>query len=251
MSIRLDTGTPSEKASWRGLRDLSMVLPNGWSLAGGSLVRLHALERGAPFLRSTNDIDLILDIRQHSGLKYQVGPALRQCGFKVPVPPNPSGKDHRWIRPEAGFGDVTAVIDVLAPSFLGERTLDRSFPGVGKLLATRGAQFGLDRVKTVTVDVDEQFEVAVHRPDLVGALYAKSSALLNTGDADKSRHYEDIDLLAGLAEPADLQAIRGLRARQLRRLRNGLHATIAHVGPGGGAEIVLPSVEYALRSFEG
>lgn len=54
--IELVTSTPNEKASWVGLRDLARIMPTGWSLAGGTLVRLHGVERDARFPRATTDI---------------------------------------------------------------------------------------------------------------------------------------------------------------------------------------------------
>lgn len=229
-TIRLSTVHPSEKASWVGLRDLSEVMPEGWSLAGGSLVRLHAIERGAENSRSTKDIDIILDIRQHPRTKNKVGPALQSCGFRVPTPPNPNGRDHRWVRPTEEDDDVRAVIDVLVPSFLGDRTLRATFPGVGRLLATRGAQFGIDHSEVVSVEVDGEFAIRLSRPDLIGALYEKCSALLNVGDTNPTRHYEDIALLASLLTVGERRTILDLKTKQKARLYGGLEKTVLNLG---------------------
>lgn len=59
--VRFQTTDPREAASWEGLADLAALMPSGWSLAGGGLVRLPAAERGSPHSRATRDIDLILD----------------------------------------------------------------------------------------------------------------------------------------------------------------------------------------------
>lgn len=188
------TADPRERASWVGLAEISAAMPSGWSLAGGSLVRLHLAERGGEGGRSTRDIDVILDVRAEPHSIQWIVKALKHSGF-APDGLNPSGHDHRWVR-----GD--AQIDVLTPDFLGPNILDRKHPGLGKLLATRGAQFGLHRTSRVSIRVDD-FELDVNRPNLVGALYEKCSALLVTLDTSKDRHLGDIGTLAGLLAPND------------------------------------------------
>lgn len=224
--IKLVTSTPNEKASWVGLRDLARIMPTGWSLAGGTLVRLHGVERHARFPRATTDIDIILDIRAYPESKTKIGPALSECGFKVPLPPNPANQDHRWERIVEGEPGVKAQIDVLAPSGLGAHTNEQKFPGIGRLLTTRGGQLGIDRSEMVNVCVDSEFNVTVSRPDLVGALYEKCSAILNTGDANKVRHFEDINFLTTLFERGDRAELQKLRKKELKRIASSLRVTI-------------------------
>lgn len=207
------TADSRERASWEGLAEVSARMSSGWSLAGGGLVRLHRAERGDDSGRSTRDIDLILDVRAEPRSIRRIVTVLKESGF-APDGLNPSGQDHRWVR-----GD--AQIDVLTPDFLGPRILDRRYPGLGKLLATRGAQFGLDRTERVAVRVDD-FELGVNRPDLVGALYEKCSALLVPLDTRKERHLGDIVDLAGLLNPDDRRALLSLRRRETVRVIYGL-----------------------------
>ena len=225
--IQLSTTNPNERASWEGLRDLAEALPLGWSLAGGTLVRLHTTERNAAFTRSTTDIDLILDIRAHPKTKHNVGYALSECGFRICHPPNPSGHDHRWERVVEGEPNIKAQIDVLAPSGLRPDIYDQKFPGIGRLLPTRGAQFGIDRSERVTVIVDHQLRLTVNRPDAIGALYEKCSALMNHGDPDKHRHYEDINQLCALLNLEDRRALETLSQKELKRLGWGIEQTIS------------------------
>ena len=53
----------AELESWLGLADISDLVPQGWSLAGGSMMRLLACERGYEGSRATRDIDVVLNIR--------------------------------------------------------------------------------------------------------------------------------------------------------------------------------------------
>lgn len=210
---RILTADPREHASWIGLADLAAAMPEGWSLAGGSLVRLHLAERGASGARATRDIDVILDVRSRPRSLRDVVEALRTTGFR-PDGFNPAGHDHRWVR-----GD--AQIDILTPDFLGPNLLDRRHPGLGRLLPTRGAQFGLDRSQLVTVGIDDSI-LTVRRPDLVGALYEKCSALLIPQDRDKSRHLADIAALALLITPSERRVLLSLRSHQRARVAQGI-----------------------------
>lgn len=100
-------------------------------------------------------------------------------------------------------------------------SLDRKHPGLGKLLATRGAQFGLHRTTRERVFVDD-FELEVNWPDLVGALYEKCSALLIPLDPNKERHLGDISILASLLAPADRRELLELRRHEKARVMFGL-----------------------------
>lgn len=214
------TADHREHASWAGMADVARRMPSGWSLAGGSLVRLHLAERQYDSTRSTRDIDVVLDVRAEPRAIDRIVTALRAAGFE-PDGLNPSGQDHRWAR-----GD--AQIDVLTPDFLGARILDRKHPGIGRPLATRGAQFALDRTERVRVQVDD-FELDVNRPNLVGALYGKCSALLIPLDANKARHLEDIAALADILGPHDRRELLHLRRRQRARVIFGLRRTLDQV----------------------
>ncbi|MDO5618220.1 hypothetical protein [Kocuria sp.] len=153
--------------------------------------------------------------------------ALEACGF-VADGFNLSGQNHRWVR-----GD--AQIDVLAPDFLGARLMERSHAVLGRLLSTRGAQFGLDRTERILVVVDD-LEIYINRPDLVGALYQKCSALLVQLDSNQERHLFDIALLVDLLNPADRRDLLGLRTPQKRRIISGLIKASRGIGTEQGSE---------------
>ncbi len=73
----------AERASWLGLADISEIMPQGWSLAGGSMMRLLAAERSYAGSRSTHDIDVILDIRASRAHIRQFHEALSNAGFSI------------------------------------------------------------------------------------------------------------------------------------------------------------------------
>ena len=90
----------AERSSWLGLADISEIMPQGWSLAGGSMMRLLASERSYAGSRSTHDIDVILDIRASRAHIHQFHEALNNAGFSI-AGFNASGQNHRWVRGEA------------------------------------------------------------------------------------------------------------------------------------------------------
>ncbi|MGO1925956.1 MAG: hypothetical protein ACTH1T_09965 [Brachybacterium tyrofermentans] len=75
----------------------------------------------------------------------------------------------------------------------------------------------------------DDLELDVNRPNLVGALYEKSSALLIPLDANKTRHLEDIAALADILGPGDRRELLQLRRRQRARVIFGLRKTLDQV----------------------
>ena len=71
---------------------------------------------------------------------------------------------------------------------------------------------------------NRQFTVNV--PDGLGALYGKVSALLNTGDSDKSRHFRDISLLSSVLNSQERRDILTLSGKQIYRLYDGLSRSV-------------------------
>lgn len=207
----------AERSSWWALLDIAKHMPDGWSLTGGALIRLLLEERKHLGARATQDIDVVLDIRARRANVHNFYQALDTLGF-VPDGFNASGQNHRWVK-----GD--AQIDVLVPSGLSLRTLSWNYPGFGKLLPTRGAQFVLHDVEKIAVQVESRNGV-INRPTALGALYGKCSALLNNGDTDKSRHLTDIASLSQVLTRDERKKILGLSGRQRHRLSLGLDRTL-------------------------
>lgn len=213
----------AELESWLGLADISDLVPQGWSLAGGSMMRLLACERGYEGSRATRDIDVVLNIRARRRLIGEFVHALKSTGFVIDGY-NASGQNHRWVR-------GLAQIDILVPSGQSEKTLSYDFSGLGKVLMTRGAQFGIDRTSSVAVECAGR-TFLVNRPDALGALYEKCSALLNNGDTHKQRHLHDILVLVCLLSTSERRDLIGLSGKQRSRLAWGLRRALAEPGIG-------------------
>lgn len=203
----------AERSSWWALLDIAKNMPDGWSLTGGGLIRLLIEERKHLGARATQDIDVVLDVRARRANIHDFYQTLSTLGF-APDGLNASGQNHRWVRGEA-------QIDVLVPSGLSLRTLSWNYPGFGKLLPTRGAQFVLHDIEKVSVHVGNRSGV-INRPTALGALYGKCSALLNNGDTNKSRHITDIALLSQVLTRDERKKILKLSGKQRHRLSLGL-----------------------------
>lgn len=107
----------AQSASWHGVIDLYERLSDGWTLVGGQLVHLYCAERGYVPQRPTDDIDVVIDMRASGWMLHTFTSALVGLGFEA-AGISAEGIQHRWIR-----GD--AVLDVLLPDGVGERTVTR------------------------------------------------------------------------------------------------------------------------------
>lgn len=249
-----DTGEPSERAvslkfepptivlgalsigqekSWNGLLDVSQMLPDGWTVVGGQMVQLHCFERGQFPARPTDDADAVLDLRAEPQMLWKFTAALREVGFEA-EPPNGSGHQYRWVRDGA-------VVDVLIPRHLGERATRRRGVSGATTLATPGAQAVLGRSSQVTVSVNGRVG-AVNRPDLPGAIAAKSAAWGVLLDQNRERHLIDVLTLALLLDARDNDAP-ALSNLELQRVA----AVVGELAAPGRAAALFDEGERALQ----
>lgn len=126
--IQMPGGTDAQEAGWHALMDLSVDVPEGWTVVGGQMVHLWCAERGSSVVRPTDDADTVLDVRSHPQIHLAVTTSLKSRGFK-PIT-SPDGIQHRWRN-----GD--AVVDVLIPRHLGAAAQRRGAGG-GPAIETPG-----------------------------------------------------------------------------------------------------------------
>jgi len=205
---------PAQTASWIGLFDLADRMPDGWTLVGGQMVQLHCFERDLAPIRSTSDVDAVLDVREHPDALMSVTRVLSEVGFVTDLAMSVNGTNHRWRRDEA-------IVDVLIPRYLGPVAAGRPDIHGAPGLETPGAQKQINRSQKVTVTIGER-SAAINRPSIVGSLIGKASALLNPGD--KQRHLEDFVVMATLVQPEDFQSDGPLNALETDRLAHAIGA---------------------------
>ena len=185
--------TPKQEASWRGILAVSKIVRGGWCLVGGQMVQLWCWERGSEPNRPTDDGDAVLDIRARPRIMKEFTKALVDSGFE-PDGESWQGHQHRWT-------DGTGQIDILLPEGIGARA-DRKGVRGGTTLETPGAQNVLDRAEALPVSLADDV-ATVLRPNLQGALLAKSFAYGVMNDPFRRRHLEDLSTLAGLIRISD------------------------------------------------
>ena len=110
------------------------------------------------------------------------------------------------------------MFDVLAPDNVGERA--QLSLGVGRTIEAPGTTQAFHRCDVVTVELDGSSAV-IRRPNLVGALIGKASAVVKISSqsaASRAKHQRDFDALARLLGPVD-RATAGLTRGEEKLLR--------------------------------
>ena len=174
---------------WHFLLDLAEQLTVPWTLIGGQMVLLHAIEHGQVPPQISQDGDVLADIRADSRAVTQVVAQLEASAFDL-AGISADGLAHRYVR---AAEPRAVVVDVLAPEGLGERT-DLTTSPPGRTLEVPGGTQALARTELVTV-VHEGRRGEVPRPSLIAAIVAKAAAVEL---ADPARHYRDLALLCAL-----------------------------------------------------
>lgn len=195
---------------WHVLMDLAEALPRVWTLVGGQMVLLHALEHGHVPPQISQDGDVVADVRAAPGAIGRIVAALQGAGFGVDGM-TPDFIAHPYYR---SASPAAVAVDVLAPEGLDART-DITTTRPGRTIEVPGGTQALDRTELIEV-AHEGRVAAVPRPSLLGALVGKGAASGLPGD--NSRHLRDLALLCALvADPFELRD--QLSKKDLRRLR--------------------------------
>lgn len=204
---------------WHVLLDLEERLATPWSVIGGQMVLLHALEHGQVPPQISQDGDVIADIRADPAAITAIVTQLEQLGF-VPDGISAEGLAHRYKR-DAEPRPV--VIDVLAPEGVGERANLLTTPP-GRTVEVPGGTQALGRTELVSI-VHEGRQGRLPRPTLLAAIVGKAAA---TGLRNPERHYRDLALLLCLVEDPfalvdQLESKDRQRLRRARQLLDDAH----------------------------
>ena len=215
-TVRLPTLSSPVDELWHALFDLADTVAVPWTLVGGQMVLLHALEHGQVPSQVSQDADVIVDIRAAPTAIRDVVAGLEGAGFTLDRI-GPDGVAHRYVRATRSTGSTRAVaVDVLAPEGLGRRA-DLTTTKPGHTLQVPGGTQALERTERVVV-VHEGRRAKVPRPTLLAAIVGKAAACGLPGDP--ARHFRDLALLCALA--ADPFAERdGLTPKDHQRLKLG------------------------------
>lgn len=168
-------------------------------------MHLHAAERGYLFVRPTDDVDAVLDVKLRPTILHDVTAALVAVGF-ASAGVSPSGVEHRWNRGKA-------QIDVLIPQGLGEQLLAKVIDVSGSpTVEAPAGQIVVDLAEVVDVRVGDRVG-SDRRPTLLGALVAKAAAdtTVSSSSAAAGRHVEDFVAMSAMVKVSDLAGMTGSR----------------------------------------
>ncbi|MCP3997717.1 MAG: hypothetical protein GY722_22050 [bacterium] len=116
-SLLLPTLPGHDDALWNTLIELTDLRPGEWTLIGGQMVFLHAIERAATPPRVSTDLDVLVNARIVTGGVAEFVAAIELRGFNLEGA-SPEGLAHRYRRNGVS-------IDVLAPEGLGPAPTSR------------------------------------------------------------------------------------------------------------------------------
>lgn len=211
-------GSPVDEL-WHVLLDLDETLAVPWTLIGGQMVLLHALEHGQVPPQVSQDVDVVADIRAVPTAIKDVIAALEGYGFTLEGI-GPDGVAHRYVRSAKAAGTTRKLtVDVLAPEGVGSRA-DLTTTKPGRTLQVPGGTQALERTERVIV-IHEGRQGNVPRPTLLAAVIGKAAACGLPGDP--ARHLRDLALLCALIEdPFALEDEMTTKDRQRLRCASAL-----------------------------
>ncbi len=212
--VVLPAMTPAQEQAWYVLLDLALRYPDGWCLVGGQMVWLLAAEHGAEPLRTTDDVDLVVDIRSDPGGIKRLCQWLEGQGFGLDGI-NPEGIGHRYVRAaEPGPGKI--IFDILAPDKVGSRA-DLSTTQGARTLEAPGTRKAIDNSRRVEVRVNNRNGVVL-RPSLVAAIILKATTTTIPARTNTDRDFADSAfLLTLISDP--IAAAESLTKSDRARLR--------------------------------
>lgn len=197
---------------WSALLELAEAHPHGWTLIGGQMVLMHALEQRVPLPRVSTDLDVLVNARLLTGAVRRFVLDLEERGFES-AGISPEGVAHRYTR--AGIG-----IDVLAPEGLGER-VDLTTTPPGRTLQAPGGTQALQRTELVPVTFQDRVAL-VPRPSLLGAIISKAEAV-GVDDVPHNQRTDLALLLSLVDDPLGMADQMGPTDRKRIRRRNEMN----------------------------
>lgn len=204
--VRLPTLAGHDDELWDTLIELSEVRPGEWTLIGGQMVFLHAIENDATPPRISTDLDVLVNARITGRPIAAFAEGLEDLGFEQDGI-SPDGIAHRYRRNRV-------TIDVLAPEGLGERA-DLTTTRPGRTVQVPGGTQALDRTELLPVATSNRAG-HVPRPSLLGAVVGKAMAVA-VDDVPDAQRLDFVFLLSLIVDPFALAD--QLTTKDRRRIR--------------------------------
>lgn len=212
------------EAIWGTLLELADAKLHDWTLIGGQMVLLHALEHGAEPNRLSTDLDVLVNARVVASAVRDFVRTLESLGFSL-AGSSPDGVAHRYERDRAS-------IDVLAPEGLGPRA-DLTTTPPGRTIQVPAGTQALARTELLPVEFAGT-DGLVPRPSLLGAIICKAAAVL-VDDAPNAQRRDLALLLSLVPNPAAMaqQLTRKDRSRlrDVADIADPHHEVWSHMDP--------------------
>jgi hypothetical protein len=205
--VRLPTLDGHDDDLWDTLIELTEIRAGEWTLIGGQMVFLHAIEHDASPPRISTDLDVLVNARIAGRPVAAFAAGLEDLGFELDGI-SPDGIGHRYRRNRV-------TIDVLAPEGLGDRT-DLTTTPPGRTLQVPGGTQALDRTELLPVSTSSR-SGHVPRPSLLGAIVGKALAV-RVDDVPDAQRLDLVFLLSLVDDPFTLSDL--LTRTDRRRLRS-------------------------------
>lgn len=204
---------------WPQCLELAREVPSKkWTLIGGLMVQLHAVNAGMEITRPTEDVDVLVHIETSTALVPGVAESLRQLGYEILEPMDRKSPAHRFKRGEEQV-DVM-IADHPAPRVVPKmagREMVRVPAGTQALRRTVDCKISLNDGSWVTVSIPNPLGAVV----LKGAAYAEDSR-------DPERHLDDAAvLLSTIDNPFELRSqFKGSDRKRINYLQRALNDPI-------------------------
>jgi len=180
---------PLTRATLERVIQLASIQPEGWTLVGAQMVKLHGWERGREYIRGTTDADVVVNARAVQDATERFSNLLLEQDFELDGM-SPEGIGHR-------FTDGTVKIDVLAPEGLGKRKSRLTTVPPARTVSVPGGTQALHRSELVQVKLGE-VQGRIPRPNILGAILVKARAV-EVDDVPKAQ-LGDLAFLLSLVE---------------------------------------------------
>ena len=166
------------------------INPERWLLVGGLMVQAHAMiaER---YVRTTSDIDMLIDVISDTKNIHAVISGLESLGFELKEPGLRGTAFHRMMRGEL-------IVDLLISDHLPSNKRKLSVVNRWPMLEVSGGAQAVERKSRLNIFYDDS-SVSIIIPDLLGALVLKAAASISD-TRDSERHLQDVALLSSLVK---------------------------------------------------
>ncbi len=209
----LQIDPPSEDATilWAKALEVAQALgeTEDWTLVGGLMVQLHALEHDRD-TRLTADIDVLGNARRRPQMTQKIAATLEGLGGTMAEPPRSD--------PDLGyqFHVDGELIEILGPDGL---RADPQTVGEFKTFQVPGGTQALRRTEVVWIALAKESAVPMRRPSLLGAILIKARVVAkHRRDKFESDRQDLLVLLSLVDDPRGLATIGELTEKEKKWL---------------------------------